>query len=180
MFKRIRAFAITSLLASCCVKPAVSQVTAPDPGALVVSMQLGAQHIRAMFTQAVPQMSEADFAFKPTPQVRSFGQLLAHVAETNYWFCAAAMGEAQPVSNIEKTRTTRADITKALEESFVYCARAFESMNDPANVNRAVTFHGQPNTAGALLNFRNYHSLLHWGNAITYLRLRGKVPPTAG
>jgi uncharacterized damage-inducible protein DinB len=180
MYQTIRRFAVTALLAGCCAKPAVSQEVKHEPDALVGSMQAGAQHIRAMFTQAVGQMSDADSAFKPTPEVRSFGQLIAHVAETNYYFCASALGEKQPAANIEKTMTTKADITKALEASFVYCERAFSAINDPANAKRAVTFHGHPNTAGALLNFRNYHSLLHWGNAITYMRLRGKVPPTAG
>lgn len=180
MYHKIRALAFTSLIAGCCVEPATAQEIKPGPDPLVESMQMGAQHIRAMFTQAVPKMSEEDFAFHPTPEVRSFGQILAHVADSNYMFCSGALGEKQPVTDIEKTKTTRADITKALEESFVYCARAFTAMNDPANVKRGVTFHGQPNTAGALLNFRNYHSLLHWGNAITYMRLRGKVPPTAG
>jgi uncharacterized damage-inducible protein DinB len=152
----------------------------PEPDALVQSMQAGAQHIRAMFTQAIEQMSDADFAFKPTPEVRSFGQLLAHVAETNYWFCAGALGEKPPASNIEQTMTSRADITRTLLESFAYCERAFTAVNDPAHAQKVVSFHGQPATAAVLLNFRNYHSLLHWGNAITYMRLRGKVPPTAG
>ena len=180
MFKTIRVFALTSMLATCCGESAFSQEIKAEPDALVGSMHAGAQHIRAMFTQAVEKMSEADFAYKPTPEVRSFGQLLAHVADTNYWFCAGALGEKPPAADIEKTMTARADITKSLEASFVYCERAFAAMNDPANAKRAITFHGRPNTAGALLNFRNYHGLLHWGNAITYMRLRGKVPPTAG
>jgi uncharacterized damage-inducible protein DinB len=180
MYHAIKVFALTSVMSTCCGDAAVAQTISPEPDPLVQSMQAGAQHIRAMFTQAVGQMSEEDFAFKPTPEVRSFGQLLGHVADTNYWFCAPALGEKQPALEIEKTKTTRAEITKALEESFAYCARAFAAINDPAVARRGVTFHGHPNTAGALLNFRNYHSLLHWGNAITYMRLRGKVPPTAG
>jgi uncharacterized damage-inducible protein DinB len=180
MYQTIRRFAVTALIAGCCAKPAVSQDVKPEPDAIIGSMQLGAQHIRAMYTQAVAQMSEADFAFKPTPEVRSFGQLIAHVAETNYYFCANALGEKLPVSNIEKTVTARADLTKALEASFVYCERAFAAINDPVHAKRTASFREHPVTAGALLNFRNYHSLLHWGNAITYMRLRGKVPPTAG
>lgn len=180
MYSMLRAFAISSIMAGCCVESAHSQDAKPEPDPLVQSMQAGALHIRAMFTQSVPQMSDADFAFKPTPEVRSFGQLLAHVAQTNYWFCAAALGEKQPETDIEKNKTTRADIVRSLDESFTYCARAYAAINDPAAARRAVTFHGEPNTAGALLNFRNYHALLHWGNAITYMRVRGKVPPTVG
>jgi uncharacterized damage-inducible protein DinB len=180
MYRNIKPFAVAIMLVPLAVQPAISQTGAPEPDPLVQSMQAGAQHIRAMFTTGAEQMLEADFAFQPTPEVRSFGQLLAHVAETNYWFCAAALGEKQPAANLEKTATTRDAIRKVLLESFTYCDRAFAAMNDRAQANRMVSFHGQPHPAAVLLNFRNYHSLLHWGNAITYMRLRGKVPPTAG
>jgi len=41
-------------------------------------------------------MSDADSAYRPTPEVRSFGQLLAHVTDLNHLFCAAATGEQPP------------------------------------------------------------------------------------
>jgi uncharacterized damage-inducible protein DinB len=178
MKSMFRTFVISAAFSTCCAEQGHTQTPVREPDPIVVSMQMGAGHIRAMFTQAIPKMSEEDFAFQPTPQIRTFGQLLAHVAETNYWFCAAALGEKSPATDIEKTRTRRDDIVKVLGESFDYCDRAFAAMNDPANARRSVMFHGQPATAGALLNYRNYHGLLHWGNAITYMRLRGKVPPT--
>jgi uncharacterized damage-inducible protein DinB len=174
-----RTFVMSAAFSTCCADAGHTQEAPREPDPLVVSMQMGAQHIRAMFTQSVAQMNEWDFAFQPTPEIRTFGQLVAHVAETNYWFCSAALGEKAPESNIEKTRTSRADILKSLSASFDYCDRAFAAINDPVAAKRSVDFHGRPLTAGALLNFRNYHSLLHWGNAITYMRLRGKVPPTA-
>ncbi|HET9439025.1 MAG TPA: DinB family protein [Longimicrobiales bacterium] len=180
MHPNIRPCVIALMLVPLALRPAASQTRAPDADPLVQSMQDGAQHVRAMFTLAAEQMSEEDFAFKPTPEVRSFGQLLAHVAETNYGFCAAALGEKAPVAHIEKGATDKATIQKALLESFTYCDRAFAAMNDRANAIRMVSFHGGQRTAAVLLNFRNYHSLLHWGNAITYMRLRGKVPPSAG
>ena len=46
-------------------------------------------------TESADQMPEADYAFKPTEQVRTFGQILAHVAGANYVFCSAGRGEAK-------------------------------------------------------------------------------------
>jgi uncharacterized damage-inducible protein DinB len=147
----------------------------PDP--LIASVQDGASYVREMLTKAAEQMSEEDYAFKPTPEVRSFGQLLAHVADADYGFCSAVKGERAPVSAVEKTKTTRADIQKALSEAFAYCAGAYEGMTD-AKAKTMVEFRGKPRPALAVLIFRTYHSLLHYGNVVTYMRLRGKVPPS--
>ena len=157
---------------------AQSEATGQTTTMLTGSIQLGGQHIRKMFTTAAEQMSEADYAARPTPDVRSFGQLLGHVADTNYWFCATAAGATPPVSGIEKSATTRSDIQKVLGESFAYCETVFASMNDETKANAMRKFNTRDMPALAILNFRNYHSLLHWGNAITYMRLRGRVPPS--
>ena len=62
------------------------------------------------------EMPEADFAFKPTPEVRSFGQLVGHVADAQYLFCSIALGEKNPSPGIEKTKTAKADLVQALEQ----------------------------------------------------------------
>jgi uncharacterized damage-inducible protein DinB len=165
----LTAFVVTSLVAQ-------TEPVHPDP--MLASIQRGARHVQSVFTKAAEQMSEEDFAFRPTPEVRSFGELLAHVAGTNYWFCSTATGEKAPVSDVEKTVTTRADIQKTLAESFEYCDRAYAAMADETKAKTMRQFMGHPLPALAVLNYRTYHSLLHWGNAITYMRLRGKVPPS--
>jgi len=168
------AVAVTALVAT----PLVAQTEPAQSDPMLASIQRAAGHVRSVFTQAAEQMSEEDFAFKPTPEVRSFGQLLAHVAGTNYWFCSTATGQKAPVSDVEKTVTTRADIQKTLAESFDYCERAYAAMADETKAKTMRQFMGHPLPALAVLNYRTYHSLLHWGNAITYMRLRGKVPPS--
>ena len=68
--------------------------------------------------ESADQMPEADYAFKPVESVRTFGQILAHVAGANYEFCASAKGEKPPFSedHFEKTDTTKAAIGKALQD----------------------------------------------------------------
>ena len=55
---------------------------------------------------AAEKMPEESYSFKPTPEVRSFGQLVGHLADSNYFFCSAAAGETQPVSDVEKSKFT--------------------------------------------------------------------------
>ena len=183
MLEKTKTFAAAAILTTLAASPLVAQAQPAAPSAaaevdpLTESIQTGAKHVRSVFTQAAEQMSEEDYAFRPTPEVRTLGEILAHVAGNNYWFCARATGEKPPVSDVEKTATTRADIQKALAESFAYCEGAYAAMADDAKANAMVDFMGKPRPAVAVLNFRNYHAMLHWGNVITYMRLRGKVPP---
>ena len=178
MPKMTKMFAAAAMLSALAAAPLLAQARPAQPDPMVESIQAAANHIRKMFTTAAEQMSEEDYAFKPTPEVRSFGQPLAHVAETNYWFCSTSVGEKAPASGIEKNKTTRAEIQKSLVESFEYCDRAYAAMSDDAKAKAMRTFMSAPFPALAVLNFRNYHSLLHWGNAITYMRRKGKVPPS--
>src|SRR5687768_7736688 len=125
MSRQSRTFTLAAVLAAVSATPLLAQAPARQPDFMVMTMEMGAKHIRSMFDIAADSMAEADFAFKPTGDVRSFGQLLAHVAASNYIFCSSALGEPAPAANIEKTKTTRADIRQALTESMDYCDRAF-------------------------------------------------------
>ena len=77
-------------------------------------------------------MPEAKYSFKPVDTVRTFGQILAHVAGANYEFCAAARGEKSPFAEdaFEKSATTAAAIAKALQDSIAYCDAAYAALDD--------------------------------------------------
>jgi hypothetical protein len=45
---------------------------------------------------AAQKMPEANYSFKPTPEVRSFGQIVGHVADASYMFCSLGLGRSQP------------------------------------------------------------------------------------
>lgn len=169
---------LTFLLATFASAPSVAQAQppAPDAGLLTARMANGA--LKSWLTKAAEQMTEADFAFKPTPEARSFGQVLAHVAEQDYEFCAGAMGAKAPVRDLQKTATTKAEIQRALADAFAYCDGVYAGMTD-AKAQAMVDFHGRPMPAVAVLLFRTHHNSLHYGNVATYMRLRGKVPPSS-
>lgn len=116
-------------------------------------------------------MPESDYAFKPVEGVRTFGQILAHVAGANYVFCAAARGEKPPHAEdeFEKTTTTRAAIIKALGDSMAYCDAAFASVDDTtlgATVDMPFGM-GKGTRATALL-LNTGHLNEHYGNLVTY------------
>ena len=62
--------------------------------------------VKNNLVKAAEKMPEENYAFKPTPEVRSFGQLVGHVADAQYGFCSAALGEKNPAPGIEKSKTT--------------------------------------------------------------------------
>ena len=84
-------------------------------------------NVRGWITRAAEAMPEEHYSFKPTPDVRSFGELLGHVANAQYSFCAAPRKMASPnKTNIEKTATTKAALVAALKESFAFCDPAYD------------------------------------------------------
>jgi uncharacterized damage-inducible protein DinB len=128
--------------------------------------------------RSAEKVPEADYSYKPTPEVRSFGQLVAHVADANYAFCSAVLGEKPPVSGIEKTKTTKAELVEALKDSFTYCDKAYDGMTDAQAAQMADLFGGKRPKL-TILNFNNMHDDEHYGNMVTYMRLKGIVPPSS-
>ena len=127
-------------------------------------------------------MPEAKYSFKPVDSVRTFGQILAHVAGANYEFCAAARGEKPPFSEdaFEKSATTAAAIQKALQDSIAYCDAAYASLDDrnAAEIINGPFGGGKEARATALMGNTN-HNNEHYGNLVTYLRINGLVPPSS-
>ena len=128
---------------------------------------------------AAQKMPEENYAFKPTPEVRSFGQLVGHAADANFMFCSQAAGEANPSKeSIEKTKTSKADLVAGLKEAVAYCNKAFEGMTD-AKGSEMTQFRGFHLAKLTLLSLNTAHTDEHYGNMVTYLRIKGIVPPTS-
>jgi len=128
--------------------------------------------------KAAEKMPEENYAFKPTPEVRSFGQILGHVADAQYGFCSAALGEKNPAPGIEKSKTTKGDLVQALNEAFAYCDKAYSGMTD-AHAAELVKFFGRELAKLTVLSFNSSHTDEHYGNLVTYMRMKGLVPPSS-
>jgi uncharacterized damage-inducible protein DinB len=142
--------------------------------------------IRTNLAEAAEQMTDADYAFRPTAEVRTFAEIVGHVVRTNFFFCSQALGEKSPATSNFDTIVERAALVQGLNDSLAYCDRIYAATTD-ANFNESVKFaysESEPTTAtirGAVLTFNVAHNNEHYGNIVVYMRLRGKVPPsTAG
>ncbi len=151
---------------------------AQDP--MVASAKTAFGMIKGNVVKAAEQMSEENYAFKPTPEVRSFGQLVGHIADANYMICSAATGAANPsTTSIEKTKTTKADLSKALGDSFAFCEQQFDAVT-AANMAETVKLFGSMAMPRLnALQFNTAHDFEHYGNIVTYMRLKGMVPPSS-
>ena len=134
--------------------------------------------ISGAVVKAAEKMPEENYSFKPTPEVRSFGQLVGHVADANYMFCSQASGEANPMKDIEKTKTTKADLVSAIKDAVAYCNKAYDGMTD-AKGSELTKFASFNLARLSLFSLNTAHTDEHYGNMVTYLRLKGIVPPTS-
>jgi uncharacterized damage-inducible protein DinB len=134
--------------------------------------------IKTNIVKAAQKMPEENYAFRPTDSVRSFGQLLGHIADAQYSFCSAASGEKNPALGIEKSKSSKADLVKALDAAFAFCDKVYDAMTDQRAAEPAKLF-GQENTRLVVLSFNSAHNNEHYGNIVTYMRIKGLVPPSS-
>jgi uncharacterized damage-inducible protein DinB len=125
--------------------------------------------------EAVP---ESDYSFKPTEKVRSFGELIAHVADGQYEFCSAALGDTSEHPSVEKSKASKTDIVAALKTAFSYCDKAYDGLTD-AHAADEVKFFNRPMAKINVLGFNTAHTDEHYGNIVTYMRLKNMVPPSS-
>jgi uncharacterized damage-inducible protein DinB len=128
--------------------------------------------------RSAEKMPEENYGFKPTPEVRSFGQLIGHVADAQYMFCSVASGDKNPAPGVEKSKTTKADLVAALKDAVAYCDKAMDGMTD-AKAAEMVKFFGRDMARLTVLTFNTAHSDEHYGNVVTYMRLKGLVPSSS-
>ena len=183
MMKRMLAVALSTIAIS-----ATAHAQTTDGGfndALSTSMAsvAKAMHatIRRDLAEAAEQMPAEDYAFKPTPAVRSFAELVGHVAMGNVFFCSQAAGEPMPAStNLEKV-TDKAVLVKGLNDALAYCDRVYTATTD-ANFSQPAHMMGPgggtSTLRGAVLMFNTTHNNEHYGNIVVYMRLKGHVPPS--
>jgi len=138
--------------------------------------------IRRNIAEAAESMPAEDYAFRPTPEVRSFGEVLGHVAFANLLFCSLASGTSSPsTTNFEKV-TDKTTLVKAVLDSLAYCDKVYDATTD-SSFNQPVTVsvfgsEPTPTVRGAVLTFNTTHNNEHYGNIVVYMRLRGHVPPS--
>jgi DinB superfamily len=126
--------------------------------------------------KAADKMPGEDYAFRTVPQVRTFGEMIAHVADAQFRMCATVKGE-QPNSNA-LSKTSKADLVAALKASFDYCDPVYASMTDAAGAAQVNWFGFKMSRLG-MLNWNISHDNEMYGIIGAFLRIKGIVPPSS-
>lgn len=130
------------------------------------------------FLQGAEQVPESDYAFRPTPEVRSFGQLVGHVANGNFAICSGIRGEKSPATMNYETATAKAELVAAVRESLAYC-RTVHAWGNERHHDQVTLFGSMKGSVTWALAFNIGHIAEHYGNMVTYMRMKGLVPPSS-
>ena len=134
--------------------------------------------IKEDVVRSAERMPAEYFDFQPMPDVRAFGQLVSHVATNLYVMCAAAGAENNPhPALVEQTVSGKADLVDTLKAAYDYCDEALASLNDVNGLNKVTA--SREGTRLSFLVAAIEHTSLHYGNMVTYMRLKGLVPTSS-
>lgn len=172
----ISIFVATAVVALAQEPKAIAPVTQANP--YTENTKLNYWGGKAAIMRTAEQVPEEYYSFKPTQAVRSLGQILGHVADAQYTFCSLARGEKNRLRNVEKTKTSKADLIAALKEAFAYCDKTYEGMTDSSGAEMVKFMGVEIPRLGALIG-NNQHISEHYGNLVTYMRLKNIVPPSS-
>jgi len=131
--------------------------------------------IETNLTKAADKMSDENYSFKATPEVRTFGATIAHIADVQMRTCSAVKGEQKQADAASKT--AKADLVAALKASFDECDAAWASITD-ANAAEMLGGRSQRSKLGALIG-NTIHDNEEYGYLAVYMRLKGVVPPSS-
>jgi uncharacterized damage-inducible protein DinB len=173
---RIVSALVAVALLPCAYAHAADTATPANP--ISTSLKIGYERTKKFVTAAAAEMPPGEYAFKPTPEVRSFGQLIGHIADASYMFCSAATGKPGPKKEIEKTITSKDALQKALAEAFTYCDGIYAASTDAA-LTTPIELFGRKMVKFTALDVNVDHDNEHYGNLVTYLRLKKLTPPSS-
>ncbi|SPE41864.1 conserved exported hypothetical protein [Candidatus Sulfopaludibacter sp. SbA3] len=118
------------------------------------------------------------WSYQPTPEVRTVAQMFAHIADGQYEFCGVPAEGKMVQKDVEKTAKTKKEIMAAVKEAFAYCDAAYANMTD-SSAAEVVPFFGRQATRIGIMDFNISHTMEHYGNLVTYMRLKNIVPPSS-
>jgi uncharacterized damage-inducible protein DinB len=149
-------------------------IKAPNP--LTTTLSIFSSNMQDKIMSAANMMPESKYSYRPTKDVRSFGEIVTHIADISYYLCSNAKGVAVPGTATAKGSKT--EIVAYLKGAFVYCDGMYSGFTD-AHLNDPADFWGHKTNEMFILTQLGNHDALHYGNLVTYLRING-LEPSAG
>ena len=174
---------IVTMMIGSMVLAGVANAQTPPPASNPISqaIQNSWNGAKLNIRESAEQMPEEKYGFKPTDSVKSFGEILAHVAGASYSYCSGAKGEATPFDedHFEETAKTKAEIVKAVNDAIAYCDAVYGALTDQSLAAMVSRPGGNRQFTRASQVVGNIsHTNEHYGNLVTYFRLNGMVPPS--
>ena len=157
--------------------PAVSFAQSANPMTANAKIQFGA--LSGFVLKSAEKVPEDLYSFRATPDVRTMGQLFGHVADAMFAMCSAAVGSKPPRTDIEKTVSAKPALVAALKEAVAHCNGVYDGMTDAKGGTETVPFYFGPTPRLSVLYFVVTHTYEHYGNLVTYMRLKNIVPPSS-
>jgi hypothetical protein len=172
--KRISLSTNVLIIAAVCAGPAVFAQQAVTEAAAIKAAYNG---IKNNLNGAAEVMPDDQYSFKASPDIRTYGALIAHVADAQGATCAAVAGSTRPES--AGSKTAKADLVAALKASYDICDGVINSLTDEDATKTVSTGRGGPRSKFAVLWGMIAHSNEEYGYLAVYLRLKGIVPPSS-
>jgi len=158
---------------------AAAQIPAGVQVGLVPYLQAGFDGLRASVVSAAGKMPEGDFSFRPStmPEVRTFAQVLAHLAESQFRTCASLRAEPNPMvgRSLEKELTTKTATLQALEQSFDFCEVALGRLSESTAAEFVKVGRGEAARAAVITGLLAHGSEMY-GISTVYLRAKNIAP----
>jgi uncharacterized damage-inducible protein DinB len=146
-------------------------IAAPNP--LTTTISIFRSNMQDKIMKSADAMPEGKYSYRPARDVRSFAEILNHVADISYTLCSNVKGEVNPAT--ASAKGSKSEIMAHLKGSFDYCDAVYSGFTD-AHLNDPADFWGVKTNKMFVLTQVANHDALHYGNLVTYLRLNGLVP----
>jgi uncharacterized damage-inducible protein DinB len=170
----LRHFVFVTLLVA---TPAIGFAQTANPMTANAKIQFGA--LSGFVVRSAEKVPEDLYSFRATPEVRSMAELYGHIADAMFAMCATAAGSKPPRTGIEKAVTAKPALVAALKEGISYCNSVYDSMTDQKGSTETVPFYFGPTPKLSVMYFVVTHTYEHYGNLVTYMRLKNIVPPSS-
>ena len=168
-----------------CASPALAQTPADNVYTEAARKQYA--YIQDLVMRSAEKAPDDVYGFKPTPEVRSFAGVLGHIADANKLLCGIAAGQTDvdavmkdiPSLQVHEKKTTKADLVAALKESRAFCDGELAKLTDASGRQTVKWFGNQQMPRLSMFAQATSHAWEHYGNLVTYMRLKGIVPPSS-
>jgi hypothetical protein len=177
MMKRVL-FAAAAMWFATVACGAQAPAAAPAPVGPAAEVQASYSRLKPNVIKAAEKMPDADYQFKPTPEIRTYARIVNHVTEAQQRICSTMIGLVFDPKTVPSDTADKATIIAGLKASFDVCDKAYGALTD-ANIAELVTL-GQGKRSRIGMAWGNVsHDNEQYAELSTYLRLKNLVPPTA-